>query len=74
MICVIDSHLMIKICHAGQIGSRSVYLYDLYDLYDLAHIAGWYWYNLHDVAHVSWVGSVLYRSPAQPLKTAEVRN
>ena len=37
-------------------------LYDLYDLYDLAHVAGWEPYNLHDLGHVSWVGSVLYRS------------
>ena len=38
-------------------------LYDLYDLYDLAHVAGWDEpYNLHDLGHVSWVGSVLYRS------------
>ena len=58
---------------------------DLYDLfllddldrlvYDLAHVAFvWEPYNLHDLAHVSWVGSVLYRcyttshrDAAQPL-------
>ncbi|CAM9942637.1 unnamed protein product, partial [Laminaria digitata] len=28
----------------------------------LAHVAGWEPYNLHDLTHVSWVGSVLYRS------------
>ena len=29
--------------------------------YDLAHAAGWDLYNLHDLAHVSWVSSVLLR-------------
>ena len=29
------------------------------DLYDPAHIAGWEPYKLHDLGHVSWVGSVL---------------
>ena len=37
-------------------------MYDLYDLYDLAHVVGWEPYNLHDLGHVSWVGSVLNRS------------
>ena len=38
-------------------------LYDLYDLYDLAHhVVGREPYNLHDLGHVSWVGSVLHRS------------
>ena len=37
-------------------------LYDLYDLYDLAHVSGWEPQKLHDLGHVSWVGSVLYRS------------
>ena len=37
-------------------------MYELYDLYDLAHVAGWKPYNLHDLGHISWVGSVLYRS------------
>ena len=37
-------------------------LYDLYDLYDLAHVAGLEPYNLIDLAHLSWVGSVLHRS------------
>ena len=32
---------------------------DLYDLYDPAHVAGWEPYTLHDLAHVSLVGSVL---------------
>ena len=31
-------------------------------LYCLAHVVGWEPYNLHDQAHVPWVGSVLYRS------------
>ena len=30
-------------------------------MYDLAHVAGWDPYSLHDLAHVSWVGSVLHR-------------
>ena len=35
------------------------YLYDLYDLYDLsAAVAGCEPYDLHDLAHVSWVGSI----------------
>ena len=45
-------------------------LYDVYDLCDLAHVAGWDKYNLHDLAQVSWVGSVLIGDPAQPLTTA----
>ena len=32
-----------------------------YDLYDTAHVAGWEPYYPHDLAHVSWVGSVLHR-------------
>ena len=32
------------------------------DLCDLAHVARWRPYNLHDLAHASWVGSVPYRS------------
>ena len=37
----------------------------------VAHIAGWEPHNLHDLAQVSWVGSVLNRSdPAQILMTA----
>ena len=31
-------------------------------LYDLAYVAGWNRHNLHDPAHVSWVGSVVCRS------------
>ena len=32
-------------------------------MWDLAHVAGWEPCNLHGLAHVSWVGSVLpYRS------------
>ena len=42
-------------------------LHDLYDLYELAHVAGWEPYNLHDLANISWVGSVLYTDPAQHL-------
>ena len=38
---------------------RTDYLYDLYDLYDPAHVAGRDRYNLHHLAHVSWVGVVL---------------
>ena len=30
--------------------------------YDLAHVAGWEPYSLPGAGHVSWVGSVLYRS------------
>ena len=37
-------------------------LYDLYDLYDLPHVAGWEPYNLHDLGHVSCIGSVLHGS------------
>ena len=33
-------------------------LYDMDDLCDLAHVAGWEPYNLHDLAHVSCVGSI----------------
>ena len=34
-------------------------LYDLYDLYDPAHVAGSEPFNLHDLAHTSWVGPLL---------------
>ena len=37
-------------------------LYDLHDLYDLAPVGGWKPYKPHDLAHISCVGSVLYRS------------
>ena len=45
-------------------------LYELYGLYDLhdpdlycvAHVAVWKPYDLHDLAHISWVGPVLHRS------------
>ena len=37
-----------------------------HDLYDPARVAGWERYNLHDLGHVSWGGSVLYRSYAAP--------
>ena len=30
------------------------------DLYDLAQVTGWEPYNLHDLVHVSRVGSTLY--------------
>ncbi|CAN0557913.1 unnamed protein product [Laminaria digitata] len=40
--------------------SGQIYLFT--DLYDLAHVARWGVYNLHDLGHVSWVGSVRYRS------------
>ena len=36
-------------------------MYDLYDLCDLAHGGGWEPFSLHDLPHVSWVGSVVYR-------------
>ena len=39
---------------------------DQYDLYDVAHVVGWELYNLHDLGHVSWVGSALYRSCTTP--------
>ena len=42
--------------------SRSFKADLLPDLYDLAHVTGWDPYSLHDLGHVSWVGSVLYRS------------
>ena len=31
-------------------------------IYSIAHVSGWQPYNLHDLGHISWVGSVLYRS------------
>ena len=34
---------------------------------DLAHAAGWEPYILHDLTHVSWVRSVLYRSAGEDL-------
>ena len=40
-------------------------------MYNLVHVAEWETYDLHDFAHVSWVGSVLQNAdPAQPLTTA----
>ena len=33
-------------------------MYDVYDLYDLAYVAGWEPYDVHGLAHVSWVGHV----------------
>ena len=30
-------------------------------MHDLAHVAGWEPYDAHNLGHVSWVGSVLYR-------------
>ena len=39
-------------------------LYDLCDLYDLAQLAGREPYNLRDLEHVSWIGSVLHKSCA----------
>ena len=40
-------------------------------LYDPAHAAGWDPYNPHELAHVCWVRSVLFRfCTAQPLATA----
>ena len=46
-------------------------MYGLYDLYDLAHVAAWQWYNLHALAHVSWVGSIsTVQIPQKPLTKA----
>ena len=40
-----------------------------------AHVAGWGPYNLHDPAHVCWVGSVTMQIyPARPLSQLSVRN
>ena len=75
MICMIYSHYSTTVHDLDLPGRADIfpilhdlhdlyYLYDLYDLYDIAHVAGWEPYNLHDqlIAHVSLVGSVLYRS------------
>ena len=35
--------------------------------YDLVHVVGCNSHNLRDLTHVSWVGSVLWTDPAQPL-------
>ena len=65
------------LANAGQITDRHIMLpdrcipdlydlydlYDMYDLYDLACVAGWKPYNVRDLAHDSWIGCVLYRSP-----------
>ena len=32
------------------------------DLYSLVHVGGWEPHNMHDLTHVSWVRSALYRS------------
>lgn len=46
--------------------SRSIYctvvqvVSDLWDLLYVAHVAGEEPYDLHDLAHGSWVGSVVY--------------
>ena len=51
--------------HIGQIIESFVYIFEgrqvpgLYDL--VAHVGGWEPYSLHDPAHASSVGSVLYR-------------
>ena len=42
--------------------SSDRYTADLYDLYKLARVSGWEKDDLHDLARVSWVGSVLLRS------------
>ena len=54
-------------------GQMDIYIPDLYDLYDLYalcdlahHVAGLEPYDLYDLAHVSWVGSVRYRSCTTP--------
>ena len=46
------SHLMTKIFQGRHIP----------DMHDPAHVSGWDPYNLRDLAHDSWVGSVLYIS------------
>ena len=47
--------------HRGPLHGRSVP-----DLHDLAHGSEWEPYSLHDLAHVSWVVSVLYGSCTPP--------
>ena len=47
-------------------------MYDVYDLYDLANVAGWEPCNLHDLGHLSWVGSVLKSSSTTSHKRYEV--
>ena len=50
--------------------SRQIDIFPI--LYDLAHVSGWEPYSLHDLGHVSRVGSVLlYVDPAQLLTTAD---
>ena len=56
--------------HLGQSIPTSLSKYFMADLfpilYDLAHVAEGDPYNLHDLAHVSWV-DLYYADPAQPL-------
>ena len=49
-------------------------LYIFQVLYDLARVVGWDSYNLHELVHVSRVGSVARTDPAQPLTQRQVRN
>ena len=59
MICMIYSHYSSTV-HDLDLPRKADRL--IHDLYDLAHVAGWEPFNLHDLAHVSWVGSVSHRS------------
>ena len=53
------SPISTSLCRSARQGG---YIPDLCDLL-VARVAGWEPYNLHDhLAHVSWVGSVLFRS------------
>ena len=68
--------IVVKVAHVRQMIYRSmiptVYGLDLSgqidkyisDLYDLTHVIDWerYIYTLHDLGHVSWVGSALHKS------------
>ena len=70
---LIDSYLMILIIQGRSI--PDLYdLYYLYDLYDLAHVAGQEPYNPHDLAHASWVGSVLLIDRSCRLSQRQVMN
>ena len=56
-----------KVSHLGQTIDSDFMIYifqDRYvpDLYNLAHVSSRKPYHLHDLTHVSWVRSVLYRS------------
>ena len=57
-----DDRLLLNDTRSAMQGRYIPDLYDLCHLYDLAHVAGWERYNQHHLGHVSWVGSVPYRS------------